>query len=344
LTNHGAAYVLVSPDDAVAADACDGAGRIAGHGIYFGCTTSATLNGASSCGSGGANGYGPDVFYSWTPACSGSVTIDTIGSDYDTVLSVHSACPATAANTIACNDDAAGFGLNSQVTFNYTAGTTYLIRIAGFNAHAGNFILRVVEPAAPGNDTCNNALSVGNGTTVFDTCRATTNALSGPTCAVQGGEPVKDIWFRYTAPCNGAALVTTCGSNFDTVLQVFDAACPSLNAAAIGCNDDAPQNTCGVNTYTSAVQWTSVAGASYLIRVGGWDNVSDYGEVGHGLLNLLCTPACPCDWNQSGATSVQDIFDFLAAYFGGNGDFNASGATSVQDIFDFLACYFAGCP
>jgi hypothetical protein len=42
---------------------------------------------------------------------------------------------------------------------------------------------------------------------------------------------------------------------------------------------------------------------------------------------------------------VQDIFDFLAAYFsnGPGADFNGSGAVSVQDIFDFLAAYFAGC-
>jgi prepilin-type processing-associated H-X9-DG protein len=55
---------------------------------------------------------------------------------------------------------------------------------------------------------------------------------------------------------------------------------------------------------------------------------------------------CPADFNNSGAASVQDIFDFLAAYFAADphADFNASGATSVQDIFDFLAAYFAGCP
>ncbi|MCC6320970.1 MAG: hypothetical protein IT438_05970, partial [Phycisphaerales bacterium] len=49
---------------------------------------------------------------------------------------------------------------------------------------------------------------------------------------------------------------------------------------------------------------------------------------------------CRCDWNESGVVSVQDIFDFLASYFAGNGDFNQSGASSVQDIFDFLGCYF----
>ena len=60
---------------------------------------------------------------------------------------------------------------------------------------------------------------------------------------------------------------------------------------------------------------------------------------------FLVPSTCPADFNASGAVSVQDIFDFLAAYFEGDvrADFNASGAISVQDIFDYLAAYFAGC-
>jgi hypothetical protein len=60
---------------------------------------------------------------------------------------------------------------------------------------------------------------------------------------------------------------------------------------------------------------------------------------------LLPVPGCPADFNNVFDLSVQDIFDFLAAYFGGDphADFNASGAIGVQDIFDFLAAYFAGC-
>ncbi|MCC6322249.1 MAG: PQQ-dependent sugar dehydrogenase [Phycisphaerales bacterium] len=54
---------------------------------------------------------------------------------------------------------------------------------------------------------------------------------------------------------------------------------------------------------------------------------------------------CPSDFNGSGGTSVQDIFDFLAAYFATlpQADFNGSGGVSVQDIFDFLEAYFNGC-
>jgi hypothetical protein len=54
---------------------------------------------------------------------------------------------------------------------------------------------------------------------------------------------------------------------------------------------------------------------------------------------------CIADFNCSGTVTVQDIFDFLAAYFAGNtvADVNGSGGLSVQDIFDFLATYFTGC-
>ena len=43
--------------------------------------------------------------------------------------------------------------------------------------------------------------------------------------------------------------------------------------------------------------------------------------------------------------TVNDIFDFLAAWFAGNpnADFNGIGGTNIQDIFDFLAAWFAGC-
>jgi hypothetical protein len=56
---------------------------------------------------------------------------------------------------------------------------------------------------------------------------------------------------------------------------------------------------------------------------------------------------CPADFNHSGGSpTVQDIFDFLAAYFANDpaADFNGVGGLSVQDIFDFLAAYFTACP
>jgi hypothetical protein len=60
---------------------------------------------------------------------------------------------------------------------------------------------------------------------------------------------------------------------------------------------------------------------------------------------ITVTVPCPGDFNGAGGVTVQDIFDFLAAYFAGlpSADFNGAGGVTVQDIFDFLAAYFAAC-
>jgi acetyl esterase/lipase len=63
------------------------------------------------------------------------------------------------------------------------------------------------------------------------------------------------------------------------------------------------------------------------------------------LASHLGVTICPGDWNTNGAVSVQDIFDFLGAYFAGvpSADVNDSGAISVQDVFDMLAAHFTPC-
>jgi len=57
------------------------------------------------------------------------------------------------------------------------------------------------------------------------------------------------------------------------------------------------------------------------------------------------TPACAADFNGSGHVDVQDIFDFLSAWFAGSpsADFDRGGGVTVQDIFGFLSAWFAGC-
>lgn len=75
---------------------------------------------------------------------------------------------------------------------------------------------------------------------------------------------------------------------------------------------------------------------------------SDDGATRNGdtVIDGFTIVGCDADFNQNGNATVQDIFDFLAAYFTANprADINRSGAVSVQDIFDYLMAYFAGCP
>lgn len=55
---------------------------------------------------------------------------------------------------------------------------------------------------------------------------------------------------------------------------------------------------------------------------------------------------CPANINGSDGVGVQDLFDFLAAWFAQTpvGDFNKDLSVTLQDLFDYLFAYFQGCP
>lgn len=56
------------------------------------------------------------------------------------------------------------------------------------------------------------------------------------------------------------------------------------------------------------------------------------------------TPCCLADFNHQVGVTIQDLFDFLAAYFAGSPstDINRSGVITVEDLFNFFEAYFRG--
>ena len=100
----------------------------------------------------------------------------------------------------------------------------------------------------------------------------------------------------------------------------------------------------GIGTLsTQAIVYALASRAQGELLAGGAFNNSG-GYLCTGLGRWTTRPACLADFNCSGQLEVQDIFDFLAAWFNNdpNADFNGGGL-SVQDIFDFLTSWFAGC-
>jgi hypothetical protein len=110
--------------------------------VYSGLTFGATVDGGSGCG----GALSPDVWYSYIPAASGSARFSLSGSSYDTVLSVHSGCPGTIENQLACNDDSGGF-VQSELTMEVTAGNRYLVRVSGYSGAQGSFLFHIEGPA-----------------------------------------------------------------------------------------------------------------------------------------------------------------------------------------------------
>ncbi|HVU65426.1 MAG TPA: GC-type dockerin domain-anchored protein [Phycisphaerales bacterium] len=105
----------------------------------------------------------------------------------------------------------------------------------------------------------------------------------------------------------------------------------------------------GVQTTVTPTGWYLGGGAApsgalptqfRLGTVGAFGPVAAYDNIS------LTFHACPVDFNHDGSITVQDIFDFLNAWFAGDlrSDFNGVGGITEQDLFDFLDAWFAGCP
>jgi cysteine-rich repeat protein len=116
-------------------------------------------------------------------------------------------------------------------------------------------------------------------------------------CTDSGGtQTVNDIWYTYTATCNGLLTVTTCSdlggnSNYDSDLVLYpgNAACPPPANTVIACNDDDTGHPCGSAPPWSSTLTTQVtSGSTYILRVGGWANTTDRGT---GVVNITCQVA-----------------------------------------------------
>jgi alpha-tubulin suppressor-like RCC1 family protein len=82
------------------------------------------------------------VWYFWTSSLNGQITIDTIGSGFDTTLAVYTGPVVGQLSNVAQNDDiVAGTNKVSRVQFNITAGTTYRIVVDGWNGEYGSVTL-----------------------------------------------------------------------------------------------------------------------------------------------------------------------------------------------------------
>ncbi|OLT59151.1 calcium-binding protein [Moorena bouillonii] len=81
------------------------------------------------------------AWWSWTAPGDGTVTIDTFGSNYDTSLAVYTGSALNSLTEIASDDDT--FGLQSEVVFTVSAGTTYQIAVDGFSSNTGLIDLNI---------------------------------------------------------------------------------------------------------------------------------------------------------------------------------------------------------
>lgn len=191
----------------------------------------------------------------------------------------------------------------------------------------------VVAPTPPANDECLGAITIGLGTTAFNSTDATDTEISIPTTCTANSDGIiaKDVWFKYVASCTGLTTISTCGlAAFDTriVAYVSNTNCPSLSSAVAGCNDN---GTGCINGNSSAI-FSAYYGNSYFIRIGGAS------AGGTGSILLSCVVNCPADVNNDQYVDAADLSEVLANWGGaGTGDINNSGFVDGVDLTSLLA-------
>lgn len=100
-------------------------------GTITGTNVNATLETGEAAASCQASS-GASVWWSYTPATTGSVDINLSATGFDTVLTLYLAD----GTEVACDDDSGSVTFTSRLRTSVTAGTTYLIRVAGFGTAA----------------------------------------------------------------------------------------------------------------------------------------------------------------------------------------------------------------
>ncbi|MEO8425631.1 MAG: lysyl oxidase family protein, partial [Verrucomicrobiota bacterium] len=96
------------------------------------------------------NAGGHSIWYKWSAPLSGSATIDTVGSDFDTMMAVYTGASVSGLTLIGSNDDIGGTpnSVLSRVSFNANGGTAYLIAVDGYNGKRGYVTLNWSQPSA----------------------------------------------------------------------------------------------------------------------------------------------------------------------------------------------------
>ncbi len=229
---------------------------------YWGSTSGAT---GESGEPGPTLGDRRSIWYRLSLDETRRVTLDTRGSNFDTVLTVYRGVSLSALTAVAANDDAARGEGWSRISFDARAGVPYHVAVVPkVGTPPGTVRLTVTAPPA------NDAFAAARVVTVSS--GAVTTVTGGNVGAtLEPGEPTthgtSSVWWRFTAPATGTYTIDTFGSTsstgdtLDTMLGVYVGGKVSA-LRLVAANDDTDWS------YASSLTLRATRGTTYHIAVG----------------------------------------------------------------------------
>lgn len=233
------------------------------------------------------NAAGKTIWWSWVAPADGPTTIDTAGSDFDTILAVYVGARVDGLTLIENNNDHDAVR-TSQVQFIAEAGVEYQIVVDGFSAATGAIRLELLQTQpqpAGGNDAfANRFIITGLSAQLSGVNTNATKEVGEPDHADNAGG--KSLWWTWTATTNGIAVFTTVGSDFDTMIAAYTGDTIS-GLSFVGSDDDNGGNL------SSRLTFLAESGRTYQLAVDGFRKEGSSvttTAAGNVALNLAFTP------------------------------------------------------
>ncbi|MGC8829233.1 MAG: S8 family serine peptidase [Verrucomicrobiia bacterium] len=229
---------------------------------------------------------GSSVWYSWTAPFTGNVSMDTSGSDFDTILAVYTGNNIIDLVEIVSNDDVASGEYSSKVQFYATQGIIYQIAIAGYESACGKYYLTINKITGGGtvpNDMFTNAITISQlNSPLFGSNIGATKENGEPNHAGNSGGA--SVWYKWTAPSNSIIVISTEGSDFDTLLAVYTGS-TLQNLVAVASNDDDYYGS-----GFSKVTFNAISNQTYYIAIDGY---AYSGGADQGIIKIIIQPTTP---------------------------------------------------
>lgn len=225
-------------------------------------TTGATLENLeipSSC----LEEVGASVWFSYTSLVDETVTIDTFGSDYNTLLSIWqgSEFPLT---EVACNDDSDTE--QSKLSFEIQRGEVYFISVTGVLSETGELVLNTnpIQPLV--NDNLADATDImldDDGTLTLNQSTASASLETSEATADCATDSEGSVWFKYTADADQRVVFDTVNSDFNTILSVWTGDAHPLAPVACATTENAVRAQLSIDTTQGTTYYIAVAGREF---------------------------------------------------------------------------------
>jgi subtilisin family serine protease len=188
------------------------------------------------------------------------IVIDTVGSDFDTLIAIFAGDPDDA-EEVACNDDFDS--PQSRVVLRTDGASDYHLLVAAYqHVPAGRLRLNVSRAFSPPNDTIvgSRIVALGEPYPVVQPAHSATAATSDPvlSCVPSYGF---SLWFQTNTSDAATLVASTHGSTYDTVVGVLEDI--GGDVVEISCNDDSD-----LGDRTSRASWEALSGRQYYVVVG----------------------------------------------------------------------------